>query len=521
MEKEKDLTASVYTFRDIINGNYLYVDKTNYIYDLVKTFKGQYFLARPRRFGKSLTLSTLKSFFLGEKTLFKGLYINSKSIEWKEHPIIHLSLNRMRAKTVDELEENLCLTVDKIAKSYDKILETKRSYQKFEELIEQLSETDKVVILIDEYDKPLLDNVNNKKERVKIKDTLKDFYSIIKGNESLLRFVFITGVSKFSKVSIFSELNNLDDLTMKTSFGTALGFTQKEVENNYGYLIKKIAEKQNINYKKLLEKLRKNYNGYKFCEDCTPVYNPVSLTKFCMEEKIKHYWFETGTPTFLLELMKENNYDIRNLEELKLNAAAFSTYEIERLRVEPLLFQTGYLTIKDYNKEDDQYILSYPNLEVKSAFLNSLTDYYTPVRKELAPNYIIELKNAIRDNKIDMFIKSLNVFFANIEYDLHIKNERYYQTIFYVVFKLIGLRISAEVKTNQGRADAVIQTDTHIYIFEFKLFDTAKNALKQIEDKKYYEKYLLDKKEIVLIGVGFDKEARNIKDDYEVKRLKN
>jgi len=521
MEDKIFLTTSVYTFSKIIEQNFLYVDKTKYIFDLIEPKTGQYFLARPRRFGKSLTLSTLKSFFLGNKELFKGLYIYDKPIEWNKFPIIHLSLNKMRAKTADELEENLCLTVDKIAKSYDLVIETKRSYQKFEELIEKLSKIDKVVILIDEYDKPLLDNVNNKLERVKIKNTLKDFYSIIKGNEPLLRFVFITGVSKFSKVSIFSELNNLDDLTMKTSFGIALGFTQKEVENNYGYLIKKIAEKQKITYKDLLEKLRKNYNGYKFCEDCTPVYNPVSLTKYCMEEKIKHYWFETGTPTFLLELMKEKNYDIRNLEKLKLHSAAFSTYEVENLRVEPLLFQTGYLTIKDYNEKYEEYTLSYPNHEVKSAFLNYIVDYFTPLSKEEAPQYLNELQRAVEKNDIKLFMKILKIFFANIEYDLHIKNEKYYQTIFYVIFTMIGLRIKTEVKTNQGRADAVIQTDTKVYIFEFKLFDTAKNALKQIEDKKYYEKFLLDKKDIVFIGVGFDKETRNIKDDYEVKILKN
>ncbi len=519
MKKKMFLTTSVYTFSKIIEQDFLYVDKTKYIFDLIEPQTGQYFLARPRRFGKSLTLSTLKSFFLGEKELFKGLYIYNKQIEWKKYPIIHLSLNKMRAKTADELEENLCLAIDDIAEDNGIIINRKRSYQKFEKLIKEYHKIDKVVILIDEYDKPLLDNVNNISERVKIKNTLKDFYSTIKGNEDLLRFVFITGVSKFSKVSIFSELNNLDDLTMKTSFGTALGFTQEEVNNKYGYLIKKIAEKQNIDYRNLLEKLRINYNGYRFSKKSEKVYNPVSLTKFVQNGEIEHYWFETGTPTFLLELMKENNYDVRKLEELKLHSAAFSTYEIENLRVEPLLFQTGYLTIKDYNEKGGIYTLSYPNQEVKSAFLAYISDYYTPVAKEYTPNYIFELQEAVEKNDIDEFMKLLNVFYANIEYDLHIKHEKYYQTIFYVVFALIGLRINTEVKTNQGRADVVIQTDTHIYIFEFKLFDTAKNAMKQIDSKKYYEKYLLEKKEIVLIGVGFDIENRNIKNDYEVKKI--
>jgi len=516
---EKNLTTSVYTFSKIIEQNFLYIDKTEYLYNLVKNETGIYFLSRPRRFGKSLTLSTLKSIFLGQKELFKGLYIYNKPIKWKKYPVIHLSLNRMRARTADELEENLIIAVDRIAKSYNIKLETKRSYQKIEELINELYQIESVVVLIDEYDKPLLDNVNNKNERGNIKETLKGFYSIIKANEEFLRFVFITGVSKFSRVSVFSDLNNLDDLTMNANFASSLGFTQTEVDKYFGERIKKIAKKQNTSYTNLSNKLKLTYNGYRFTKINETVYNPVSLTKFVENEDIQHYWFETGTPSFLLELMKEKKYNLMKLENLKLNSAAFSTYEIENLIPEPLLFQTGYLTIKDYNQEDDQYTLYYPNLEVKSAFLNYLTDYYTPVSKEYTPNYIIELKNAIIKNKIDEFMEILKVFFANIEYDLHIDNEKYYQTIFYIVFTLIGVKINTEVKTNKGRIDAVIETDTHVYIFEFKLFDTAKSAMKQINNKQYFEKYLLQKKQIVLLGVGFDKNTKNIKDDYEVKEL--
>ncbi|OQY04987.1 MAG: hypothetical protein B6I20_01995 [Bacteroidetes bacterium 4572_117] len=515
----KNLTTSVYTFSKIIKNNYLYIDKTKYIYDIVKNPVGIYFLSRPRRFGKSLTLSTFESIFLGEKELFKGLYIYDKDFDWKKHPIINLSLNRLRAKTADELEENLAIMVDDIAEEFDIKIERKRSYQKFSKLIIELSKIDEVVVLIDEYDKPLLDNINNKAEREGIKETLKGFYSVIKANEKYLRFVFITGVSKFSRVSVFSDLNNLDDITMNSKYGTALGFTQNEVDEYLGGSIKKIAEKQGKTYENLRKTLKDTYNGYRFCDEDSTVYNPVSLTKFVMEGKIKHYWFETGTPSFLLELMKENSYNLMKLESLKLNAAAFSTYELENLRVEPLLFQTGYLTIKDYNEKYDEYTLSYPNLEVKSAFLNYLTDYYTPLRKEDLPQYHNELIRAVLINDISGFMKILKVFFANIEYDLHIDNEKYYQTIFYIVFTLLGIKINTEVKTNKGRIDAVIETDTHVYIFEFKLFDTAKNAIVQINNRQYFEKYLLYKKQIVLIGVGFDKNTRNIKDDYLVEKV--
>ncbi len=518
---KKNLTTSFSTFRDIIEGNYLYVDKTKFLYELANTFKGIYFVSRPRRFGKSMTLSAFKSIFLGEKELFKGLYIYDKPLEWKEHPVIHLSLNRMMARTVGELEENLNIAMDNTAEDYQIELKPKRAYQKFGQLIRDLSKREKVVILIDEYDKPILDNINNVELREQIKEALKSLYSVIKANEEYLRFIFITGVSKFSKVSIFSDLNNIDDLTMVNKYGTFFGFTQEETEKYFGGRIKKIAEKQNKNYEDLLETLKKTYNGYKFSKRSETVYNPVSITKFVQNEELEHYWFETGTPTFLLKLMKEKNYNIMSLEALKLNAASFSTYEIENLRAEPLLFQTGYITIKDYNEEFDEYTLSYPNLEVKSAFLNYLTDYYTPLSKEEAPQYQNELQRAVKANDIKKFMKILNVFFKNIDYDLHINNEKYYQTIFYLVFTLLGLRIDAEVKTADGRIDAVVKTDTHIYIFEFKLFDSAVNALKQIEEKQYYEKYLLDKKEIVLIGAGFDKEKKNIKDDYEVKLWKS
>ncbi|OQY03005.1 MAG: hypothetical protein B6I20_05925 [Bacteroidetes bacterium 4572_117] len=515
---EKLLTTSVSTFKDIIEYNYLYVDKTEYIYNLVSNPKGIYFLSRPRRFGKSLTLSTFRSIFSGEKELFKGLYIYDKPFDWKKYPIIHLSLNKIRVSTEKELEKKLCYLIEDAAELYDINLKRDDSSSLFDELIIKLSKKSKIVILIDEYDKPLLDNVNNNTERKAIKETLKGLYSVIKANEEFLRFVFLTGVSKFSKVSVFSELNNLDDLSMNNKFGTALGFTQDEVDKYFGESIKEIALKQGKNHENLRQTLKELYNGYRFSKKSETVYNPVSITKFVQNEELEHYWFETGTPSFLLELMKENKYNLMNLEGLKLNSAAFSTYEVENLRVEPLLFQTGYLTIKGYSEKYDEYLLSYPNMEVKSAFLNYLSDYYTPLRKEETPQYNNELIRAILKNDTAKFIEILKIFFANIEYDLHIDNEKYYQTIFYLVFTLLGVKIQAEVKTNTDRIDAVIETDTHTYIFEFKLFDTSQNALKQIKDKKYFEKYLLNKKQIVLIGVGFDKETRNIKDDYIVEK---
>ncbi|MEA2013437.1 MAG: AAA family ATPase [Verrucomicrobiota bacterium] len=516
----KRLTTSVYTFKDILDGNFLYIDKTKEIYDLIQNPKGMYFLSRPRRFGKSLMLSTFKSIFSGDKELFKGLYIYEQDYDWKKYPIINLNLGNISAHTAPDLERHLNYKIDDIATLHKVELKRDGAAEKFEELINILSETDKVVILIDEYDKPILSNVLNDNIH-KIKETLKGFYSVIKTAEPHLRFSMMTGVSKFSKVSIFSELNNLDDLTMNTKYSTMLGFTQNEVESYFKERIAEIAEERNKDQKELIAEIKEWYNGYRLSKKAITVYNPVSLTKFMMTGEFDNYWFETGTPTFLLELMRDKNYDIKSLEGLKLDAMAFSAYEVERLRVEPLLFQTGYATIVDYNEEYDEYTLSYPNREVKNAFLRYLVDYYTPMTKELAPQYLNELQRAILANDIDKFMKNLNVFFANIDYDLHIANEKYYQTIFYLVFALLGVRIKTEIKTNKGRIDAVIETDSHIYIFEFKLFDSADSAIKQIKEKQYYRKYELSKKKIILVGVAFDKEMREMNDWKIIKNCEN
>ena len=305
---KKDLTTSVYTFEKLINGNFLYIDKTKYIYDIVRPDTGIYFLSRPRRFGKSLTLSTFKAIFQGKKKLFKGLYIHNKPFEWKEYPVIHLSLNKISSQNPAEIEKKLCYMIDDQGDIYGIKTVRTDAASKFDELITKLSKIDKVVILIDEYDKPLLDNINNIQERENIKNTLKSFYSIIKAAEENIRFVFMTGVSKFSKVSVFSELNNLDDLTMNSKYCTALGFTEEEVEKYFEERIAEIADERGKTKEKITERMKELYNGYRFSENKTTVYNPVSLTKFIIDGKFKQYWFETGTPSFLLKLLKEKNY---------------------------------------------------------------------------------------------------------------------------------------------------------------------------------------------------------------------
>ncbi len=509
----KELTTSKYNFKSIIKNNCMYVDKTEDIYRLVSKTDGQFFLSRPRRFGKSLTLSSLESFFLGEKELFKGLFIyDKKNLEWKKYPIIKLAFNGLQASTVEDLEENLSIEMNTIGRRYGIKLETKKSYQRFKELIEELSwNGEKVVILIDEYDKPLLDNILNLKEVTKIKAFLKSFYGIIKAMEEHLRFTFITGVSKFTQVSVFSDLNNLDDITMDQRYAEICGFTQEECEKYFAEWIDENAVKNKMKRTDYLEKLRVLYNGIRFSKKEVTLYNPVSFTKAMDHGGFDYYWFETGTPTFLLKLLQQKDYEVIKLNELELNSRVFSSYEIEKIKIEPLLYQTGYLTVKDYNEETDIFTLSYPNKEVKTAFIEYLTDYFTPVDRADLPTLLEHLVDGLVKNDLEkVFNKVLKVFYAKIDYDIKLKFEKYYQTIFYILFMMLGVRIKTEVKTNDGRMDVVIKTKTHIYIFEFKLDKTTKEAIEQIKEKEYYNRYLLDSRKLVLVGVNFNSKTGEI-----------
>ncbi len=511
----KELNTTTATFKYMIENNGMYVDKTKFLYKLVLKKKGQYFLSRPRRFGKSLTLSTLESFFSGDKNLFEGLYIYDKNdIEWKKYPIIKLALNGMGASTKDELEENLSIEMNTIARRHKIKLETKRANQKFKELIEELSlNGEKVVVLIDEYDKPILDNILNIEEVSKIRIFLKKFYGIIKAMEEHLRFTFITGVSKFTQVSVFSDLNNLDDITMDQRYSTICGFTQEECEKYFAEWINENADKSKMSKYSYLKKLKEFYNGFRFSKKNITLYNPVSFTKAMDQGSFDYYWFATGTPTFLLKLLLQQNYDITIFEGLKLKASIFSSYEIGNICIEALLYQTGYLTIKDYNGNSDVYTLSYPNSEVKTAFIESLSTYFTPVENNKIYTLLDHLVDALLANDLEkVFNKVLKVFYAKVEYDIKIPHEKYYQTIFYIIFMMLGVRIKTEVKTNDGRMDAVVKTDTHIYIFEFKLDKSTKVALKQIKEKEYYNRYLLDKKILVCVGVNFDSSSGVISD---------
>ncbi len=510
----KLLTSGIYTFEKLIKDNYLYVDKTEYIWDLISQPTGLYFLSRPRRFGKSLTVSTLETVFNGKKELFKGLSIYNKDYDWKKYPVIHLDFADTDADSPAALKEDISERLQKIADNYKVPLKGKTIQSQFRQLIYKLSEKNPVVILVDEYDKPILGNVSNPKVKEILK-VLKGFYSVIKGTEGKQRFVLLTGVSKFAHVSVFSDLNNLTDITYDSDYAAMLGYTQEEFEDNFAEYIDQVAKQQNIPRQELLDKLKQWYDGYCFHANGPLVYNPVSVAQFFLKKgEFRSYWFATGTPSFLLELAQKTQFDFEQALTEPVSGLVFDSFEIDNLNPLALLLQTGYLTIK--GTEEDfgvtLYYLGFPNDEVKSSFDAYLLNYYTKVPKENIEELSVRLARLVRSGEVDAFMELLKTFFAQIPYDIKLRNEKYYQTIFFMLFLLLGVHIEAEARTNNGRIDAVASYGEWTYLLEFKLNKNAKTALNQIKDKEYFRKYLHTGKRIIMIGVNFDSKSGQIKD---------
>lgn len=400
----KPVQASTYTFRTIIEGGYVYVDKTRYLYDLIRQASGIYFLARPRRFGKSLMISTLEAIFKGEKDLFQGLWLSTSDYQWQTYPVIRLDFSRHAIKSADRLEQVIDYYIEEIALKHGLTLRGFDYQSRFDNLIQQLGRTSKVVILIDEYDKPIIDNIENLAEAKRIRETLKNFYTIIKAMDEYIRFVFITGISKFSKVGVFSSLNHLTDLTMNPAFATALGITEEELTDNFHEHIAALAQHEGTTGTTLRHKMQQWYNGFCFVENCQNVYNPFSTLQLFFHQRFANYWFETATPTFLIKLIKQREYDLPQLTQLEVSELGFSTFEIENLEIIPLLFQTGYLTIKAYNVERHLYHLGYPNQEVENAFLVYLLEEFSSVQRGLNEGYLWQLIDALKAKNLDDFL---------------------------------------------------------------------------------------------------------------------
>ena len=498
----KLLPIGIQSFKKIIDGGYLYVDKTRDIYRLI-TEGEVYFLSRPRRFGKSLLLSTLEAIFLGQRELFKGLWIDSVDHAWEPHPVIRIDFSQFRVEDAGMLKVKLEERIQEVAVSYGVTCNIGDYQKQFRDLIRQLSDKGKVVVLIDEYDKPIIDNIEDVEKAGRIRDILKGFYEVLKGLDEYLRFVFLTGVSKFSKVGVFSGLNHLKDITLDNRNCALLGMTQEEVETCFSDHLEAFSKQASLPVPDLIEKIRYWYNGFCFSSACVPIYNPFSLLMLLDMQEFRNYWFETGTPTFLIRLLKSRNYDIQDMDDMQVDELAFSSYEVDDLNPEALLFQTGYLTIKGYDPEPRLFRLSYPNFEVKNAFIRYLLSAFSKANISKTGGYLWQLLTTLRVGDMNRFFEVLQIFFAGIPYDIQIKAERYYQTIFFLIFRLIGLQIGVEVRTSKGRIDAVVEIDEGIFIFEFKMGGTAQAALAQIHEKGYATPYKNQKQPVVLIGAVF------------------
>jgi len=512
----KDLTSYVYGFEELIQGNFLYVDKTEYIWQLIRPSSAGYFLSRPRHFGKSLTLSTLKAVFEGKKELFKGLAIYDKPYDWKPYPIIHLSFadySTASSDPVREMPEYLTAKVRRAAKEHSVAVQGSTPALCFGSLIDELAKKSPVVILVDEYDKPILNNIADPRAK-EILQILKGFYSVLKDRNTQERFLFVTGVSKFCHVSLFSDLNNLTDITMDARYATMLGYTQKEFEVNFADRIEAVAKQQDLSKEQLLPEIKAWYDGFRFHADSESVYNPVSLAKFFESGgEFSNYWFETGTPKFLVDLSKSQDFDFESAMDDPVPGIAFSAFEIDNIDPLTLLLQTGYVTIKGSEKRlgETWYHLDFPNREVAGSFNTYLLNRYSGKTQTGVVKFTAELTSALNTGDVKRLRKAMEVFFAGISYEVHHKNESNFQNIFFALFRLLGIQIKAEAHTNDGRIDAVAETEKCVFIFEFKL-DNDDTALSQIKEKKYYKQYELSKKKIFLNGVRFDTQTGQIAD---------
>lgn len=513
----KKLPVDVSSFKHMITEDYLYIDKTEYIYNLVT--KGRfYFLSRPRRFGKSLLISTLKELFSNNRSLFTNLWIDKSDYAWQEFPVINLNFSFLSIENSHELKISLEWALDSIAIEFGiDVSKAPSPGLKLEMLVKALSQKNKVVILVDEYDYPLINAIENKKVAEANRKVLKNLFSAIKGLDEYLRAIFITGVSKFSKTSIFSGLNNLDDLSLDPLADCLLGYTPQELNHYFSTHIQELAKTENQPIATIQLEIQRWYNGYRFSKDPSTVYNPFSVL-YCLKKKnFENYWFESGTPSFLIELLKQNYSSLEFIEQIELSSDSLGTFDVGHLPIIPILFQTGYLTIHDYDKVTKKYKLGYPNYEVKESFKKYLLAAGTHSDIPTVESTVSQLSFALNTDNIELFCSLLKSLFAHIPYHLHIPQERYYHSLIQLLASLLGLEAQSEIVTDKGRIDFVITTKAYVYIFEFKFAQDADRALKQIDTRKYYERYETSKKNIVLIGLSFNKGKKGLTIEYKIE----
>ena len=484
----QSITTSNYTFENIREKDLFYADKTDFFHQLVTDDSGIFFLSRPRRFGKSLSVSILKNIFKGNKELFKGLKIYDMLYDWKPYPIINLNISQADCTSSDQLNKGLCIAVQENANQLNlQLSESTNSAYLFRELINKAKDLGKVVILIDEYDKPLVENIYAPHIE-EIRQVLENFYINIKASDEHLRFVFMTGVTKFSKVSVFSKLNNLRDISMSRAFATMYGYTQEEVEHYFVNRMDDLADKNKVDRIEYRKEIRRWYNGFRFNEDAQTVYNPVSLGMFFIEGgKFSNYWFSTGSPSFIFKVLKQQEFDFYNEIKDEIPGVMLDSFDVTNMSILPLLLQTGYLTIESGSMMMGQpfYKLNFPNYEIE----NSFQTYFVGSLEERSPirvsSEMAKLHRAMLANDTATMQQVLISHIAAIPYANRSNMEENYQNIIYSVFRLLGAEIHNEVHINNGRIDTVVVNRHHVYIFEFKMDQPAKVAITQIKENGY------------------------------------
>ena len=508
----------IQTFEIIRSNDYLYIDKTKYIYEA--THPGRYvFLSRPRRFGKSLLTSTLDAYFSGRKDLFKGLAIEKLEKEWKVYPVLHFSLASAKLGTVEDLHVQLRIQLERNEKRHGIHTDITNISERFQNLVTSLYEKTgtQVVVLIDEYDAPMLTVLHDSKRLEQMRTELQAFYSPLKDLDPYLRFVFITGITKFSQLSIFSQLNNLNNISMLPQYAAMCGITIKELEDNFQEGIGLLAEKYHYSHQQIIDKLLYHYDGYHFSEDSEGVLNPFSLLSAMNNRKFNNYWFSTGTPTFLFNMMRKFHTDLTEIDGSTALQEDFDAPTENMHNVLPLFYQSGYLTIKGYNPRSGMYTLGYPNEEVKVGLMRILIPFFVQSDPVPASNACWDISEALLDDDIDKALTAARSYFASIPYQENTlkdapTTEGHFTAMLYVMFSFLNRYVFSQVRNAKGRLDILIKTDKTIYVMELKLDGDLDKALRQIDEKDYTIPYQSDGRKVVKVAINFSTEERTIKE---------
>ena len=509
--ENKIYPIGIQNFESLRNDGYFYIDKTALVYQLVKTGR-YYFLSRPRRFGKSLLLSTLEAYFQGKKELFDGLAMEKLEKDWIKYPILHLDLNAEKYPAPEALDQVLESALRGWEALYGAQDYERTFASRFQGIIQRACDKtgQRVVVLVDEYDKPMLQAIGNDELQKSYRETLKAFYGALKSKDGCIKFGMLTGVTKFGKVSVFSDLNNLDDISMRNQYIDICGINEQELHDNLEDELHSLASAQGMTYDEICAKLQEYYDGYHFTHNSIGMYNPFSLLNTFKYNEFGSYWFETGTPTYLVELLKKHHYDLRRMAHEETTATVLNSIDSTSDNPIPVIYQSGYLTIKGYDQRFGIYRLGFPNREVEEGFINFLLPFYANTNAVESQFEIQKFVREVESGDYDSFFRRLQSFFADTPYELVRDLELHYQNVLFIVFKLVGFYVKAEYHTSAGRIDLLLQTDKFIYVMEFKLDGTAEEALLQINEKHYAQPFENDDRKLFKIGVNFSAEMRNI-----------